>query len=173
MPGSSFAILELYSGSGSTSENADLGTGDEFRHTVNGNVYWTMDTSGSGNVYGHVFASLPESIPDGSIITQMGATLDLSRDDSADGETLTVKTMIRSYKLSDGSDVERYAQSIYNLDGHKSFLGNLDSSTTIDKANYAYTIKVEFKLQQGGDRKYTYLTGVRIKYTTTKFDPNL
>lgn len=173
IPGASFQILEKYDGSGDSSSNAVLGTGDEFRHTENGNVYWTMDTVGSGDIYGHIFAPLPEYIPDGSIITHLGASLDLSRDDVSDGQTLTTTVMLRRYTISSGvGSTVATEQIITNLDGHQSFLSEC-SSVTIDRENYTYTILVQFKMQQGGSRKHAYLTSGRLRYTTTKLDPNL
>lgn len=177
MPGSSFMILESYSGSGDSDNNATLGAGDDFRHTVNGNIFWSMDTIGSGYLYGHVFAPLPDSIPDGSVITHLGFSLDRN----GDTNFLTTSCHIRSYKFSDGDDVEIYAQSVSNSTGHITLfsdsLFNADTSSyetmTLNKKNYAYSIKVKFKLQQGGSRCDTYLTSVKIGYTTTKFDPNI
>ena len=177
MPGSSFMILESYSGSGDSDNNATLGVGDDFRHTVNGNIFWSMDTIGSGYLYGHVFAPLPESIPDGSVITHLGFSLDRN----GDTNFLTTSCHIRSYKFSDGADVEIYAQSVSNSTGHITLfsdsLFNADTSSyetmTLNKKNYAYSIKVKFKLQQGGSRCDTFLTSVKIGYTTTKFDPNI
>jgi hypothetical protein len=177
MPGSSFLILESYSGSGDSSNNAQLGVGDEFQHTVNGNIIWSMDTIGSGYLYGHVFASLPDSIPDGSVITHLGFSLD------RDGDTnfLTTSCYIRSYEFSNGNDVEIYAQSISSSTGHITlFSDDLFNATTsayetmtLDKSNFAYSIKVRFKLEQGGSRCNIYLTSVKIGYTTTKLDPNI
>lgn len=177
VPGSAFTILESYDGDGDDSTNAALGTDDKFIHTVNGNVLWSMDTEDGGWIYGHVFAPLPDSIPDGSIITHLGCSLD--REDNANW--MTTYCYIRSYDFRDGADVELYASSVSSTTGHITFfsdnLYNVEAgeyqTMTLDKNNFAYTIKVKFWMQQGGDRNLVYLTSFKIGYTTTKLDPNI
>lgn len=180
MPGSAFTILEKFAefpGEGDDDTNAALGTDDAFRHTANGNVFWSMDTSTSGWIYGHIFAPLPESIPDGSIITHLGCALD--RD--GDSNWMTTYCYIRSYKFSNGADVELGASSVSDTTGHKTFfsdqLYNIAASEyqtmTIDRKNYAYTVKVKFWMQKEGDRNNIYLTAFKIGYTTTKYDSNI
>ena len=177
VPGSAFNILELYDGDGDDNTNAALGTNDEFRHTVNGNIKWSMDTSTAGFIYGHIFAPLPDSIPDGSTITHIGCSLD--REDNANW--MTTYCYIRSYDFRDGDDVELYASSVSSTTGHITFfsddLYNVDDAEyqtmTLDKKNFAYTIKVKFNMQKEGDRNIVYLTSFKIGYTTTKLDPNI
>lgn len=180
MPGSSFLILESYSGSGDSSNNANLGVGDKFEHTTNGNVVWSMDTVGSGYLYGHVFAPLPESIPDGSVITNLGVSLD--RD--GDTNSLVTTAKIRVYKFSDGADEEWgtslssfFSSSIGHKTDYESLVNILPGTSgptiTLNKKEKAYSIKIQFRLTQGGSRCDVYLTSVKIGYTTTKFDPNI
>jgi len=177
VPGSAFTILELYDGDGDDNTNAALGADDEFRHTVNGNIKWSMDTSTAGWIYGHIFAPLPDSIPDGSTITHIGCSLD--REDNANW--MTTYCYIRSYDFGNGNDVELYASSVSDTTGHKTFfsdnLYNVDDAEyqtmTLDKKNFAYTIKVKFYMQKEGDRNLVYLTSFKIGYTTTKLDPNI
>lgn len=180
MPGSSFLILESYSGSGDSTNNSNLGVDDKFEHTTNGNVIWSMDTIGSGYLYGHVFAPLPESIPDGSVITNLGISLDRE----GDTNSLVTTAKIRVYKFSDGADEEWgtslssfFSSSIGHKTDYESLVNILPGTSgptiTLNKKEKAYSIKIQFRLAQGGSRCDIFLTSVKIGYTTTKLDPNI
>jgi hypothetical protein len=136
-----------------------------------------MDTIGSGNLYGHVFAPLPDSIPDGSVITNLGVSLD------REGDINSLKTTlkIRVYEFSNGDDEEWgnlfYSSAIGHIIKYESLSnyvpGTSGPTITLNKKQKAYSIKIEFDLLQGGARCDIFLTSVKIGYTTTKLDPNI
>ena len=186
IPASAFKVIDKYAvypdpGDESTNTSLDVGDGDLLRHTNNGNIIFSIDTVGSGYVWAHFFAPFPESIPDGSTITNIGCSLDRS----VTGNHLGTYCSIREYdfRYEDGAPgeddpAEVIAAFSSNSTGHESFYTDRTSggsaiNMTIDKKNKGYTLKVVFHLEQGAGRNNIYLTSFKIGYTTTKLDPNI
>ncbi len=175
IPGSSFLLSDEY-GTDLEPLTTSLESDEYIVRTKNGNIKWKSNRNSEDVCRIYIVAPLPDSIPDGAIITRLGYMLDRTTGDAS--RFLDISILSRSY--TSNSLVERFAEDGFNpTSSYEHASGNLwldsePTTMTIDRNNYNYSIKINLRVTftSGGD-EINYFNGAKVTYTTTKYDTNI